>query len=246
MAVYSKFAEIYDKLIYEDIDYLSWSKFLEIKCKKYDIRNDNYLDLGCGTGNLSINLSKNFARSWCVDLSEEMLIIAERKFRDRRIKARFIRQNMIDLNLNCKFDLITCVLDCTNYLVNDGELDRFFNKIYEHLDDSGIFVFDINSKYKLENIIGDNIFTYNSDEVVYIWENQIDDNVVEMDLTFFIKDGEKYERFDEFHRERIYCDNYVEEALMRNNLQIKEKCNNYTDYDINDSCERITYIVSKK
>ncbi|WP_163194402.1 class I SAM-dependent DNA methyltransferase [Clostridium thermarum] len=242
---YSRFAEIYDSLINEDIDYLTWSDFIREKCLELNIRTDDYLDLGCGTGNLSINLSRGFKRTWCVDLSEEMLIIAESKFRDKGIKAKFVNQDMRYLKLNNRFDLITCALDSTNYLTEDRDLDIFFLGVATHLKEKGLFIFDINSEYKLEKILGDNIFTYNSDEIVYLWENTLDNRIVEMYLTFFISEGKLYERFDEVHRERIYSTEEIEQALKQNGLNIVAKVDNYTNNPVKADSERITYIVVK-
>lgn len=245
MSAYNRFADIYDSLITEDVDYSVWQTFIMKKCDEYNIQRRDYLDLGCGTGNLSLEICKYFTRCWCVDLSEDMLLIAEKKFRDRKIKARFIRQNMTELNLNSKFDLITSALDCVNYLCSEGELNKLFGRIYEHLSDGGIFIFDINSEYKLRNILGENIFTYNSDDVVYIWENSILNDITEMELTFFVKNRDLYERFDEIHRERIYTDIEIRESLRKNGLQVVDILDNYKEAIPDMKSERITYIISK-
>ncbi|MDP4088098.1 MAG: class I SAM-dependent methyltransferase [Bacillota bacterium] len=245
MGTYNRFAEIYDGLIAEDVDYALWRDFIIGKCSQYNIPMKDYLDLGCGTGNLSLIIGKLFSRCWCVDLSEDMLIIAEEKFRENRIKARFIMQNMIDLNLNTKFNLITSSLDCINYLTGDGDLDKLFSRIHAHLKDDGLFIFDINSEYKLKNILGENTFTYNSDEVVYIWENRIESEIVEMELTFFVKCDDFYERFDECHRERIYSHSDIRTSLNNNGLMIIDTLDNYTDQKPSYESERITYIIGK-
>lgn len=245
MNAYNKFAEVYDSLIYEDIDYLSWSKFILDKYKGFANEKVDYLDLGCGTGNLAIHIAPSFNNSWCVDLSEEMLIIAENKFRNEKQKAKFVKQDMKELNLNRKFNLITCSLDCTNYLTEEGALLKFFKCIRNHLKEQGIFVFDINSRYKLKNILGNNTFTYNEEDIVYIWENTLEDNILEMYLTFFIKDGEVYERFDEVHQERIYSEDEIEKALKESGLSIISKLDNYTDSSVTATTERITYFIRR-
>ena len=245
MNAYNKFAKIYDTLIYEDIDYLSWSKFILDKYNSFNNEKDVYLDIGCGTGNLAINIVPFFNNNWCVDLSEDMLIMAENKFRGKKLKAKFVRQDMRALNLNRKFDLITCSMDCTNYLTEDGDLVKFFTCIRNHLKDQGLFVFDINSQYKLENILANNTFTYNEEDIVYIWENTLEGNLLEMYLTFFIKDGDLYDRFDEVHLERIYREDEIAKALEDSGLSIASKLDNYTDSSVKTTTERITYFVRK-
>ena len=59
-----------------------------------------------------------------------------------------------------------------------------FNRVYDHLEEEGIFIFDINSYYKITEILGNNIYNYDSEEVFYTWENYLEKDIVEMYLTF--------------------------------------------------------------
>ncbi|WP_079426793.1 class I SAM-dependent DNA methyltransferase [Clostridium oryzae] len=245
MEAYKKFASIYDGLIREDVDYEKWAKVILDHCKKNNVHELDYLDVGCGTGNMALEVGKFFRECWCVDNSEEMLIKASDKLTNTRKKFKFICQDMEYLNLNRKFDLITCVLDCTNYLTEDGMLQNFIQAISKHIKDEGLFIFDINSAYKLEKILGNNVFTYNTEDVVYLWENTLDNNKVTMDITFFVKHDNLYERFEEFHEERIYTISEIEETLKKNNLNVICKLDNYSEKSISKDTERITFIVKK-
>ena len=60
MEAYGDFALIYDQLINEDINYKEYAKFILEKCKKNNINFNNYLDLACGSGNLTFEIYKNF------------------------------------------------------------------------------------------------------------------------------------------------------------------------------------------
>ncbi|MDT8716532.1 class I SAM-dependent methyltransferase [Clostridium sp. 19966] len=247
MDSYEKFAKIYDRLIYEDIDYKSWAKFILDLNLKLDINKENYLDIGCGTGNMAAEICSSFKNCFCVDISEDMLMIAQEKFREKRLMANFICQDMRELKLNKKFDLITCCLDCTNYLAEEGDLDTYLNKIYELLKDDGIYIFDINSEYKLREVMGENIFSYNEEDVVYLWENRTVENIEEMYLTFFIQShGSTYERFEEIHRERIYSQEEITASVEKNNMKVLYKFQNYTFGNVDSKTQRITYVVSKK
>ena len=246
MSSYKKFAKVYDELIYEDIDYCKIShKIMEVS-KKYRLKNDFYLDLACGTGNVALEVSKNFKNIFLVDLSNDMLIEAESKFRENKIKAKIVCQDMTEFQLNRKFDLITSVLDSTNYLTEDGDLYNYLTKVYEHLNDDGIFIFDINSYYKLSEILGNNIYTYNSEDLFYVWENIFEDGIVEMNLTFFVKEGYMYTRFEEIHEERAYKEEEIEEALHKIGFEVLEKNDGYSNKFVLEDTERIVYIVRKK
>ena len=245
MDSYKDLSELYDKLIYEDINYdLYYQTILSI-CDELKIDSDDYLDLACGTGNISVLLGKKFKNVFLVDLSEDMLMKAWNKMKENKIASKIVCQDMSELSLNRKFNLITCMLDSTNYLIEDEDLSQYFLGVRNHLKDDGVFIFDINSKYKLENVLGNNIFTYNSEDVYYIWENIYEDEVVEMNLTFFLKDGECYKRFDETHLERAYDEAEIEEALTHAGLKVIKKLDNYSDKKINKETERITYVVKR-
>lgn len=245
MDSYKDLSELYDKLIYEDINYDLYCNTILSICDELKIDSDDYLDLACGTGNISVLLGKKFKNVFLVDLSEDMLMKAWNKMKENKIVSKIVCQDMSELSLNRKFDLITCMLDSTNYLIEDEDLSQYFLGVKNHLKDNGVFIFDINSRYKLENILGNNIFTYNSEDVYYIWENIYEDDVVEMNLTFFLKDGECYKRFDETHLERAYDELEIEEALSDAGLKVIKKLDNYSFNEINVESERITYVVKR-
>lgn len=245
MDCYKEFANIYDELINCDINYEKWKETILSICKKEDIDEEDYLDLACGTGNLSVLVGKHFKSVWGVDLSEEMLMEADEKFRNARLPAKLVCQNICDLNLNKKFDLITCALDSTNYILDKVDLARYFSNIKKHLKDNGLFIFDINSYYKLSEVLGNNLFNYDDKEVVYIWENEFNEDIADMYLTFFVKRGELYERFDEEHRERAYSERELEDIVNNSGLKIVNKLDNYENKAISDKTERIVYVVKK-
>lgn len=245
MKCYKKFAHIYDDLINADIDYALWCEKIINLCRESNISLKNYLDLACGTGNLTEKLAPYFQTSWGVDLSQEMLTEADIKLRTQRLKVNLIHQDISELTLNKKFNLITCCLDSTNYILDKVKLKNYFKNIFNHLDSNGIFIFDINSYYKISHILGNNTYTYDSEDITYIWENFLENEIVDTYLTFFIKDKELYKRFDEHHRERAYTCDYIEKILADCNLHIIAKLDNYQDKPISSTSLRIVYVVKK-
>lgn len=242
---YEEFAKVYDELIYEDINYDKISERLINIIKKYNNKSTDYLDLACGTGNIAINMSKHFKTSYAVDLSEDMLREAFEKFKKERVKCKIICQDMTELSLNHKFDVITSVLDSINYLLENEDLEKCFQGVYNHLNDYGLFLFDINSYYKITNVLGNNIFTYNEEEIFYTWENTLEDNVVNMFLTFFIKQGELYERFEEEQFERAYTEEEIENTLKKCGFKLLGKYDGYNETSVKPKSERILYVAGK-
>lgn len=243
---YGEFANIYDELIYEDINYDEVAEKIIDLCTQNSIEFDDYLDLACGTGNVAIKVAKYFKNTYAVDLSDDMLNIAFDKFKQNKIKAKVICQDMCELSLNHKFDLITSVLDSTNYITEENELLAYFRNVYDHLKEKGLFIFDINSYYKLSNVLGNNIYTYSSEDVFYTWENSFEDEVLNMFLTFFVKQSNGlYERFEEEHFERAYTEKYIEQALNECGFKLINKFAGYSDEKVNEESERILYVVTK-
>ncbi len=246
MDCYNDFANIYDELINEDIDYKLWAeKIIEI-CDEYGIVKRDYLDLACGTGNFTACIGKKFIFTTALDLSEQMLSIADEKLKEESIKAKVICQNICNFNLKKKFDLITCGLDSTNYILDEDELKQYFMSVHNHLKDGGLFVFDVNTEHKIRDILGNNSFNFDNDDVVYIWENELEDDIVNMYLTFFVKKGQVYYRFDEEHRERAYSEKFLEENIIKAGFTIEKKLNCYGNEPIDEDTERITYVLRKE
>ena len=243
---YKEFANIYDELIYEDINYDEVAEKIISLCTENNIILEDYLDLACGTGNVAVKIAKYFKSTYAVDLSDDMLNIAFDKFKKNKIKAKVICQDMCELSLNKKFDLITSVLDSTNYITEDEDLFEYFSKVYDHLKDNGLFIFDINSYYKLSTVLGNNIYTYSSDEIFYTWENSFEEEVLNMFLTFFVKqDNGLYEKFEEEHFERAYTEKYIEQVLEECGFKFLEKFAGYSEQEVDENSERILYVVSK-
>ena len=242
---YGEFAKIYDDLINEDINYDNMvSRIIEI-CNEHNIECKDYLDVACGTGNVTVRLAKHFKDIYAVDLSEDMLREAFNKLKENRIKGKIICQDMTEMQLNRKFDLITSVLYSTNYITDEDDLEKYFSSVKEHLKDDGIFIFDVNSYYKLSEILGNNIYTYSEEDVFYTWENVFEDDMVSMFLTFFVKQGELYERFEEEHFERAYKEEELESALSNCGLKVINKFDGYSNNKVQANSERIVYVVKK-
>ena len=214
-------------------------------CNENNIEFNDYLDIACGTGNVTVRIAKHFKNIYGVDLSEDMLREAFDKLKSERNKGKIICQDMTELSLNRKFDLITSVLDSTNYITDEDDLEKYFSSVKEHLKDDGIFIFDVNSYYKLSEILGNNIYTYSEEDVFYTWENVFEDDMVSMFLTFFVKQGELYERFEEEHFERAYKEEELESALSNCGLKVINKFDGYSNNKVQANSERIVYVVKK-
>ena len=106
-------------------------------------------------------------------------------------------------------------------------------------------IFDVNSYYKLSEILGNNIYTYSEEDVFYTWENVFEDDLLSMFLTFFVKKGELYERFEEEHLERAYKESQLESILEELDFKLINKFDGYSNDNVQANSERIVYVVKK-
>ena len=77
MNQYSDFAFIYDELM-NDVDYNKWVEYIEDIIKSKNVNVKNILELACGTGNLTIPLTKKNYDIAGIDISYEMLSVAKK------------------------------------------------------------------------------------------------------------------------------------------------------------------------
>ena len=239
MDAYNKFAEIYDSLM-TDVPYDKIADIIDKRIKKHNIKNNIVLDLACGTGTLT---SKLIGKGYDVigaDASAEMLNNAQEKCPD----VLFLNQSMTDFELYGTVGTIICCLDSINYLTDAGALDETIRLCNNYLEPDGLLIFDINTEYKFKNILADNIFTYDNDDVFYVWENDYIENerLCDFYLTFFVKEEELYSRFEEMHTERVYSEQEIEKVLNKNGFEIIEKLDGFTENKATKNSERIMYI----
>ena len=245
--IYDLLAPYYDA-INADIDYLKWADFIEeIFKNECKIRPELVLDLGCGTGKMTIELANRGYDMTGIDYSPEMLDIARDEAEKKSHDILWLCQDMREFELYGTVDAAVCCLDCINHLEDEEDLDKCFDLVHNYLIPDGIFVFDINAKYKFEKIYSDNTYAMEEEGGMCVWENYYDSDskICDFYITLFkeCNDG-RYERYDETQSERMYTLEEIKNALERNNLEFLHAFGDFDFTPGNDECERI-YIVAK-
>ncbi|MBQ3553939.1 MAG: methyltransferase domain-containing protein [Clostridia bacterium] len=240
MSAYQRFAELYDRLTF-DVDYEAIAARIDGIFEREEKKPHLVLDLACGTGTLTRLLAQKGYDMIGVDASDAML----QKAQEKCPSSLLLLQNMQEFELYGTVDAIVCMLDSVNYLTEDSDLDHVFHLANNYLNPNGLFIFDINSEYKFRNILANHTYTYETDDIFYVWENDFDEETKLCDfyLTFFeqAEDG-RYTRFDEMHTERMYTCAEIEKALERHGFTVLAKCDGYTKRLPEEKSERILYV----
>ena len=247
--IYDMLAPFYDKFN-GDIDYGSWADFIVDILKKHGrVSTTLGLDLGCGTGSMTISLQERGYDMTGIDYSPEMLDLA----RERGQRAGFDKkilwlcQDMTEFELYGTVDFAVCTLDGINHLTSLKALDKCFNLVHNYLVPDGLFIFDVNGKYKFENIYSDNTYVFDEDGAFCVWENSYNQKrgICDFLITLFSEESDgRYSRCEELQRERMYTLNSIKKHLQCANLEFVGA---YSDFEYNpgdDGSERI-YIVAR-
>lgn len=244
---YTGFAYIYDQLM-DDVDYDQWIDYIEKIFKKYHATPHLILELACGTGNICIRLAQRGYDMIGIDLSQDMLNVAVPKAKELEVNVLFLHQDMRSFELYGTVDAIICMLDSINYITNRKDLIRVFQLVRNYLNPGGLFIFDINTEYKLREILGNNTFVVDEEDIFYVWENHFDKKkkMGEFFLTFFIKNGERYDRIDEFHQEKAYSISMIEKSLEAAGFNEVDVFDQFTFDPPTAESERIFFVTRRK
>ena len=204
MNAYSGFAGVYD-LLMDDFDYPAWADYYVQLLQSTGVQVQNLCECACGTGSMSVEFAKKGFRLTGVDISREMLEQAAEKARQKGVRMQLVCQDMCALQLPRPVDALVCTCDGVNYLTTDKRAAAFFQRAFEQIRPGGTFAFDISSPYKLKNVLGNAFFGEERDEAAYLWQNTLKDDIVTMDITFFLRtEDDLYERVHETHRQRAH------------------------------------------
>lgn len=241
MEAYTDFAGVYD-IFMDDTPYRDWAeKIAELieayglsrpgrnrnKISKEDRRSQEknlVLDLGCGTGTLTELLAQKGYDMIGIDNSEEMLNLALNKKRESGSDILYLCQDMRDIDLYSTVGTVISVCDCVNYLLEEEEIEDTFRLVNNYLYPGGLFIFDFNTVYKYQTVIGNTTIAENREECSFIWENYYheEEHINEYEVTVFVKEEkerELFRRFTETHYQRGYTleemKGFVERAGMK-------------------------------
>ena len=213
MDAYHNLAVSYDRLT-NDVDYESTVVFYYDILAREGLKPRTAVDLACGTGSVALLLAKKGLEVVAVDLSEEMLTVAQQKAQELPKPPRFICQPLQELRLYKGVDLAVCTLDSLDYITNPDDCKEAIRRIYKALNPGGIFIFDVNTPEKLRAMDGQ-VFLDEDEDVYCVWRGQFDEktNICSYGMDLFQRRGEVWKRSFEEHREYAYSESQLREYL---------------------------------
>lgn len=242
---YAEFASVYDELMSE-IPYDTYVELITLAAN--GIAGKKILDVGCGTGLLSVKLAKLNGIVTGVDLSPDMLSIATDRARSLNLPVTFAQQPMQQLTGFSEFDVAIIAIDSLNYVIDEKDVLQTFRNIYNSLAAGGVLLFDVHSTFKMDEIFMESPFVYDNKRISYIWNTEPgnENHSVYSELAFFVRtENELYKRFDEVHYQRTFS--ILEYVAMLNEVgfSIERIFSDWEDLPPTFDSERIFFQVRK-
>lgn len=233
---YETFAYYYDSLMdpqfYED-----YYHFINQHCTF-----DEVLELGCGTGEIAIKLAKDQKKVFASDLSTDMLEVTKQKAMAEDVNLTLQRVDMSDFSTSYPVDLILCLCDSINYLLDPEKVVKTFHNVYRSLKEEGTFIFDVDSLYKMNVILNDYHENEEDDEFAFRWDVElIEDGYVHHQV--YIADKIEKEVVNEDHYQKTYA---ITQYLYWLNDAGFHNIQYYSDFkEYHEECERIIFVCRK-
>ncbi|MBQ8503907.1 MAG: class I SAM-dependent methyltransferase [Clostridia bacterium] len=247
MAGYGDFAYYYD-LLTENVDYESRCNYISDLLAENGIGKGILLDLACGTGTVSLLLSQKGYEVIGVDASEEMLSQAQEKKFDSDADVIFLCQKMEELDLFGTINGAVCTLDSINHVTDKKTVREIFRRVSLFMEDKGIFIFDVNTPYKHREILGNNTFVYDMDDVYCVWQNSTDKNLLTtINLDIFEKDEQEdvYYKYTEQFQEKGYELSEIQEWVQEYKFEVIGIYEEMTTDDVRADTQRAVFVLKK-
>ena len=255
MDAYTSFAQVYD-LFMDNVPYDKWCSWICDYLRKEKVEDGLILDLGCGTGKLTRLMAKEGYDMIGIDMSYDMLdiareqeMLAQMEAMDQGREILYLQQDMREFELYGTVRAIYSSCDCINYLMEEEDVEAVFRLANNYLDPEGLFIFDVNTPYKYEKLLGDNTFAEDREESSFIWNNFYDkeEGVNQYDLSIFVREEDgRFQRFRETHYQRSYSLETLKILIERSGMEFVAAFDAYSYEPVREDSEKITIVAREK
>ena len=244
---YDDFSRFYD-LLTDNVEYEKRADYFCRLLSLCGIKKGILIDLGCGTGSLSVKMAERGFDVIGVDSSIGMLNMAQQKMFESGKHILFLNQNMQEIDLYGTVDCAVCVLDCINHLSGEADVRRTFEKVSLFMNKGGAFAFDVNTVYKHKSVLADNAFVYEFDDLFCVWQNNYNssDNSVDISLDFFEEEDGVYYRSCENFAEQAYELSDISSWLEEAGFEVVGIYDDLTTDNVKPESERAVFLAKKK
>lgn len=245
-SIYSLLAPFYDA-INGSVDYEKWADFYVSEFRRYEkTKTTLVLDLGCGTGSMTLALARRGYDMTGVDNCPEMLDAAQKRSMREGFygKILYLCQDMTAFELYGTVDAVVCCLDGMNHLTTTADFRKTLSLVHNYLAPDGLFLFDLNSEYKFRTVYGDRAYLYECGATVCAWQNAYREKsgMCDFSITLFTRERNGlYRRSEEWQREKMYKDATVRRLLRESGFELLSVAQDINGTEPTDTSLRLYY-----
>ncbi len=247
-AQFGEVAPYYD-LLMRDVPYRMWVRHLHELIGRHPVNVKRVLDLACGTGNVAEILARMGYKVTGIDIAPGMIAEAEKKAAKHRLAIDYRVMDAAELRLSgVHFDLCICLFDSLNYILEPDRLRAAIRRVHDHLRPNGLFVFDVNSVFALENSFFDQQDLDTRDRLRYVWRSEYDASkrVCTVRMRFFWRgDDDVDHEFNETHLQYAYEEADLREMLAEAGFVDVETFHAYTMQLVRPTTDRIFFLARR-
>lgn len=239
---YNEFAYFYDEFN-DDANYKALFTHIKRNLEKHGIFDGIVVDLGCGTGDLTLMLSAAGYDMIGVDMSQEMLsVLREKADEINNTSVLLLQQNILKLDLFGTVRAAVSTYDTLNHVGAYADFAKALKRTSLFIEQGGVFVFDVNSIYKQQHILADNTFVLESDDARCEWVNKYDDYEARTLISIKITYKETNAVFSESFYEYAFSKEQIDIACKKAGLEIVAFCDGETFTELRDDSQR--YLIT--
>lgn len=240
---YNEFAYFYDEFNGE-ADYEALYAQVKARLDAHGITSGILADLGCGTGELTLMLAQAGYDMIGIDQSEEMLCVVRDKAEQLGLSGGLLllQQDLCALDLYGTIRGAVSTFDTLNHI---PDLDKAIANAAFFMEKGGVFLFDMNTPYKHQAVLGENVFTFEEEDARCVWRNHYDPDARRVTITVDIDYQETGEHFHEEFFEYTYTLEEIQAALEKNGFTLESVCDGESFGPLTEESERYFFCAVK-
>lgn len=240
MGMYDEFASVYDEFM-RDAPYDQW---LALLSARFQLDQLDVVDVGCGTGTLTIPVALSSRSCIGIDVSDAMLSRAQVRAIEARARVQWMCQDIRQLRLPKRVNLVLATCDVLNYLGTEQDIQATLQAIAESLCDGGIFGFDVIGPRRLLQL-NDGYWHQIEENAVILHETTVQGHEIWHDVHAFVDENEGlYRRIEERHHQVYYPMHRIETLLEEAGFCLREMIGDFGLTDVQEA-DRVIVLAEK-